>query len=174
MVIFSPPFFCGIQSYISQKHWAAVSTHLLLMILPPHLPCWPDPKSNCDFIRFQIIFLSNDFDLISNQHFCDFAQLCCVCDFCKNVCIVTKTWFTSSWCNMQKNHPRTMKWLITFYNSWLVESQPNSQSFPQTHISCNGEWKFYSSISQNASLFIEIQPNSCQKVWKSSDWRPPF
>ena len=36
--VFIPPFFFGIHLYCSQKQWAAVSTHLLLMILPPHLP----------------------------------------------------------------------------------------------------------------------------------------
>ena len=62
-VDFKPPLFFRTHLAISQKQWAADSTHLLLMILPPHLPVLPSPDHIYGTIVSYLTFFKRTYKL---------------------------------------------------------------------------------------------------------------
>ena len=62
-VDFKPPRFFLTHLAISQKQWAAESTHLLLMILPPHLPVLPSPDHIYGTIVSYLTFFKRTYKL---------------------------------------------------------------------------------------------------------------
>ena len=58
-----PPLFFRTHLAISQKQWAADRTHLLLMILPPHLPVLPSPDHIYGTIVSYLTFFKRTYKL---------------------------------------------------------------------------------------------------------------